>query len=107
MKITLPSVEYKNISVPSYQETPSENELILFFEENNQIAVMNETSTCIWQFIVNSAKENANENITVKVILNHLHKHFDMEAQDDNDITNDIVDIVKEFISKKMIVCNE
>lgn len=103
MNIILPSIEYRNISIPHYQETPSENELILFFEDNNLIAVMNETTTCIWKFIVDSYKENSSNNITTNAILEHLYKSFNMESQNDDDTINDIVDILNEFINKRMI----
>lgn len=110
MDIILPSSKYKSIYLPEYQETSSDNESILYFEKENQIVLMNETSTCIWKFIANCIKENNNntsdDNITVDMILKHLYRCFDIEASYDNDIENDIVDIIEEFVNNKMIGYN-
>lgn len=104
MNIVLPSFQYKGIFIPDYQETSSDNEIILFFENENQLVVMNETATCVWQFITNHIKENNNEGtITIDIILNHLHNNFETELPCDEEIIKDIVDIINDFINNKMI----
>ncbi len=107
MNITLPSVEYKDISVDSYMETPSDNELIIYFEIANKIVVMNETTTCIWKFIINSINDNLKDYITVYDILNYIKTKFDKDSPSDCDVINDIIEIINMFFVNELLRCKK
>ena len=102
MNIKMPNCEFKNVLANDCVETWSEDELILYFQRENKIVVMNETATIIWRCIINNIAE-AKALISMDDFVTSIKvKCFD-EVPSDACIIDDIVEIVNMFFSNHLI----
>lgn len=98
MDIIFTKKQYKNVFFHEYEEVHTDDEAILYFEEQNQIAVMNKSAICIWNYLVQKIREDCHDyNITLLDLKKEIKSNFYNTAEIENEISDDITEVVDSF----------
>lgn len=105
MRILISEQDIFEVNVSRFQETTSDDEVILFFEDLNEIVVLNASATVVWNYI-NLSLENNESVITIDQIVNTLKDYYDMDNSECKTIYDDVKHIIDEFIKYRLILTN-
>lgn len=103
MNISLQGSEYKDILMKDYIETWSGEELILYFQQDNKIVVMNETATIIWRCIVDGI-DNAKAILYLDDFVTSIKTKCVCDVPSDTFIIDDIIEMVTMFFSNRLLI---
>lgn len=96
------NIENKNIKINSCTITELENELIAYCEEEKTIVVLNQTATCIWNYLQDAFKQNVKTN--QHTLLEYINEKFDITNIELSQIQKDIDETINMLIQNKLIV---
>ena len=102
MRIILKDCEY-DINSPTVEIEKIDDETVLYFTDEEKIAVLNCTATVIWK-IITDALQHKQLVIILDEIIEKFEKIVDISNLDSSEIELDIDSIIKQFIENGVFI---
>lgn len=106
MDIIFAKKQYKNVFFPNYEESFTEDDAILYFEDQEKIVVMNSSAICVWNYLVQQIKDSCSSTVvTLDDLIEVIKSNFTDTVGIDDEISNDIIEIVDSFFEGGLLNC--